>query len=272
MRFRSLDPSAGPEEIARPIREAHAAGLKVMIKPHLAYWGSPFRWRGEIGFEGKAEWARFWESYRNWIVSLARVSREADAFVVGAELDRTLAHEARWRRLISAVRKSTPASLTYAANWDRFEEVPFWNALDAIGIQAYFPLTEESEPTEAEIRAGWEAWMSRLRVFSGTHRRPVLFTELGYDRSPSAAVRPWESGRGDLPAATIQRDCLRAALRAVEREPTVAGVFLWKWFPAPRSVGRTFQLATPEMRRVISESWNADPTGGAVRAGDGEAP
>ena len=26
-----------------------------MIKPHLAYWGSPFKWRGEIEFEDKRD-------------------------------------------------------------------------------------------------------------------------------------------------------------------------------------------------------------------------
>ena len=47
-----------PDYIARPIREAHAQGLKVLIKPHIAYWGSPFRWRGEIKFARRAQQQR----------------------------------------------------------------------------------------------------------------------------------------------------------------------------------------------------------------------
>ena len=37
--------------VQRPIEEAHARGLKILVKPHLAYWGSGFSWRGEIDFD-----------------------------------------------------------------------------------------------------------------------------------------------------------------------------------------------------------------------------
>ena len=43
-----LDPMDPPQYLARPIREAHALGLKILIKPHLAYWGTRFSWRSEI--------------------------------------------------------------------------------------------------------------------------------------------------------------------------------------------------------------------------------
>jgi hypothetical protein len=45
------------------------------------------------------------------------------------------------------------------------------------------------------------------------------------------------------------------ALRAIQREPSVIGSFLWKWFHNPRPVGHNFQLATPAMRSVILEAW-----------------
>ena len=53
----------------------------------------------------------------------------------------------------------------------------------------------------------------------------------------------------------MQETCLRLALAAVEREPYVAGAFLWKWFPNPRPVGRNFQLATPRLKRAIADIW-----------------
>ena len=46
--------------------------------------------------------------------------------------------------------------LTYAANWDgEFEEVAFWDALDVIGVQAYFPLTEERVPSVTKLTQAW---------------------------------------------------------------------------------------------------------------------
>lgn len=255
VRFWPIDSNNPPDWLAKPIREAHAQGLKIFITPHLAYWGSPFRWRGDIGFETEEQWQRFWTGYESWITQLAAACHDADGFAVGSELDRTLGFEKEWRELIAAVRNRTGAALTYAANWDRFEEVPFWDALDAIGIQAYFPLTENPDPDEQEIRRGWERWMTRLRSFSAAKNRTIVFTELGYSRTHDAPVRPWDGTNLTADAAALQETCLRVALEEVDREPSIAGVFLWKWFPGPRPVGRNFELATPGLKRVITGAW-----------------
>jgi len=253
----SLDPENPPEWIRRPIREAHALGLKILIKPHLAYWGTRFTWRGAITFETEAEWDRFWSTYRRWIVDLARACRKADGFVVGTELDRTIDQEGEWRELIREVRAETGMPLTYAANWSDFEQVGFWDALDVIGIQAYFPIVDSltvDTGTDA-LREGWNATMGRLRSYAEQHNRKIIFTELGYNRSYEAPVQPWAyrtDGRG---AEKIQQACLRTALEAIEKEPDVLGAFLWKWFPEPHPVGRNFQLATPELIRTIRSVW-----------------
>ncbi len=252
--YRPVDPDSPTEELTRPIREAHALGLKILIKPHLAYWGS-FEWRGEIGFDEEAAWERFWNGYTDWIVAVAKITREADGFVVGTELARTLEHEDRWREVIAAVRRATDAPLTYAANWDRYESVPFWNALDAIGIQGYFPLVDADEAVTADtVRAGWARWAAKLSAFSEAQGRPVLLTELGYNHSSRTAREPW-SGETDGEGTALQALCTRVALETVEREAAILGSFLWKWFPEPRPVGRDFRLATPEMREVIREAW-----------------
>ena len=122
--------------------------MSICIKPHIAYWGSSFSWRGEIEFSREDAWDRFWRDYRAWITLLAEACREADGFVVGTELDRTLRFEDEWRALIADVRAHTGAPLTYAANWTDYQRVPFWDALDVIGIQAYFPLTDQRPPAE----------------------------------------------------------------------------------------------------------------------------
>ena len=80
--------------------------------------------------------------------------READAFVVGTELDRILNHEAEWRTLIAEVRSIMKVPLTYAANWTDYKRVPFWDALDVIGIQAYFPVASKPNSTPKEIQTG----------------------------------------------------------------------------------------------------------------------
>src|SRR5210317_1119347 len=38
------------EHISIPLKWAKELNMKVMLKPHLAYWGSKFSWRGDINF------------------------------------------------------------------------------------------------------------------------------------------------------------------------------------------------------------------------------
>ena len=82
-----------------------------------------------------------------------------------------------------------------------------------------------------------------------------MFTELGYNRSLSAAREPWDYRVDGLEAEELQEDLLRVALRAVEAEPAVVGVFLWKWFPEPYPAGRNFRLATPATMDIIRDAW-----------------
>ena len=255
LQFGRFDPSDPPDYLARPIREAHQLGLSICIKPHIAYWGSPFTWRGEIEFAQAEQWATFWRDYSEWILLLAAACSEADGFVVGTELDRTLPFEAQWRALIADVRTRTAAPLTYAANWSDYERVPFWDALDVIGIQAYFPLADSTDCSEEAIQRGWQRRTDELHTYADAHNRNILFTELGYNQSHRAPLQPWDYATDGDDARPVQIACMRAALQAIEREERIVGALLWKWFPQPRSIGRNFQLAAPHLRAVIAESW-----------------
>ncbi len=178
---------------------------------------------------------------------------------MGPILERLQGLDRRGREIIHAVREVTQAPLTYAANWDRYEAVPFWDALDAIGVQAYFPLIEGDQPADPQtIREGWARWAEKLKRYSRAHRRPVLLTELGYNHSANTAREPWSSAT-DGEGEELQALCTRIALETVEREATILGSFLWKWFPEPHPAGRNFRLATPEMRSVIRDAWSAGP-------------
>jgi len=263
---RPIDPDDPPEWLARPIREAHARGQQILIKPHLAYWGSPFSWRGDIRFDDPRAVERFFRTYRAWIVQIAAATRQADAFAVGTELDGLLEHEAAWRGVVASVRDVHPGHLTYAANWDHFEAVPFWDDLDAVGVQAYFPILDDGEPvTAAALDRGWDRWLGKLRVVHERTGKPVVFTELGYDRSPHAASKPWASGGWLAGGDAVQEAALEAALRAIDREPSVVGAFLWKWFPGERAHG-DFRMSEPRLRALIARRWGV--SGASAEASD----
>jgi hypothetical protein len=251
--------SEAPVWLRRPIEESHRRGLRILIKPHLAYWGN-YAWRGDISFDSPEQWERFFSTYQEWIAEIARFSHDADAFVVGTELDGTIEHLEPWRQIIAAVREEYSGPLTYAANWDAFDRVEFWNDLDMIGIQAYFPLLPEpgagevTQPAASELDRAWAQIMHRVREYSHAVGRPVLFTELGYNNSWRAPYEPWDPEVGGHNAEAVQELCMRAALRAIDLEPSVVGAFLWKWFPGTRAP-RNFAMSTIAMRRVISQEW-----------------
>ena len=256
---RSFGEGEEPEWITRPIREAHARGMSILVIPHIAYWGSPWSWRGAIEFGKPEDCARFFETYRAFLERVARAAKDADGFSIGNELDRLVGCEKEWRAIIAALRPLTRAKLTYASNWSDYQRVPFWDALDAIGVEAYFPLSEKSDPSAEELARAWKCRIAELRALHERTGKPVVFTELGYTVSLEAAAKPWADGRARgeqrARAEELQQRCLAAALAAIEPEREwLRGAFLWKWFVG-NSRGESFRMQAPAMRAVIGKAW-----------------
>lgn len=257
--YREIDLENPPKHLAGAIQTAHERGLSILIKPHLAYWGSGFSWRGEIKFDDPTALANFHKSYAKWITTLAEVTRDADAFCVGTELEGLVASPEPWRKLIAQVRKKTDAHLTYAANWSEYELVGFWDALDVIGLQAYFPISETSSPTERDLHRGWTTVLDELEALHEKWSKPIVFTELGYNQSLTAAAKPWDytraRGKDVRPASELQARCTKVALEVLgEERDWLRGVFLWKWFVG-EAPGENFLVDTPELRRVLRDQW-----------------
>lgn len=229
--------------------------------PHLAYWGS-FEWRGAVEFgDDAAAWARFFDGYRGFIVDQARFAQASGVrlFSVGNEYERTTAsHEKEWRAIITAVRAVYQGELTYSANWDAIDKVPFWDALDTIAVQGYFPLSTSASPKRAELEAGWDAVLARLERISIAQQKKVLFAEIGYSRSARAAEKPWEAATEDTPQAIAFRALLLdVALDRIERRSFVRGMFWWKWIPGTAFGEADFSMQDPEAQSALARHWTA---------------
>lgn len=239
---------------------ARDAGISLFWKPHLGYWGS-FEWRGKIQFgNDEAAWQRFFDGYQRFIVDQASFAAQhaLPLFAVGVELEATMHREKEWREVIAAVRKVYSGTITYAPNWDGVERVPFWDALDLIGVQAYFPLSQAAAPTVDELVAGWQGPIDQLRELSGRHGgKKVVFTEIGYNRSEKAASEPWDYGVEDTAASrALRRNLIDASVQVTERDPLVAGIFWWKWMPG--NVGRSnFSMRDEEAMAALRRAWGA---------------
>lgn len=241
------------EGLVTTLRLAHELGIKSLLKPHIwlveegraQYDGDqqeqqPTPWRGAIGYESQEDWQKWFASYRRFLLHYAELAERAgfDGLVVGTELDGTLEREADWRRLIAEVRSVYSGPLTYAATWRRFEQVPFWDALDAIGVQGYFPLSSHPRPALGTLLEAWREPKRRLAALARATDRPVLFTEVGYRSMADAGVRPWEwtesSGTRAAPDLELQARLYEAFFRSFWDQSWFAGAYFWKWYPDGR--------------------------------------
>ena len=226
------------EGLADAARRARQRGIRTILKPHV--WirdRGDGRWRGNIDFSTPEEWDRWWASYRRFILHYAELAESTgmEALCIGTELrSAVLNRPEAWRRLIEDVRSVYAGELSYSANWYReFEEVPFWDALDYIGIQVYFPLADSAGValTLDELRAAWAPHAELIESVQRRVGKPVLFTEVGYRSTADAAVEPWV-WRSDAPVdIELQATCYEAMFRTFWRMPWFAGVHVWKWFP-----------------------------------------
>jgi hypothetical protein len=229
-------------DLSHALEQAHALGLKVMLKPHLDLANDPSHWRGQIGqaYATESEWSEWFASYGAFIEHYAGLATAygADQFCVGCELEGTTHRAADWRAVVSGVRSRYAGPLIYAGNHSG-EEVgmTWWDAVDIIGVDAYYPLSLKPDPTLEELRAAWKPFAASLASLSAKWQKPLILTEIGYRSLDGTAMHPWDwqiQGQVDLQE---QADCYQAALESVYGEPWFAGIYWWSWGPDPLEGG-----------------------------------
>ena len=246
----STDKTPSDRSLGHAIKMAQKLGLKVMLKPHLdlidKFDGT--YWRADIGFSKEKDWEKWFKEYEKFIIHYARIAKKlkVEILCVGTELAFTTQRVDQWREIISEVRKVYPGKIVYAANWDNFKNIEFWDDLDYIGIDAYFPLTYSPSPSMDELRKGWEKWKYEIESWQGRMNRPVIFTEIGYASTAHAPYSPWKGGSGGNADPDIQAKCYAAFFETIWNEPWMAGVYWWKWDTNVRAGGKYNRQFTPQ--------------------------
>ncbi|MEL7350574.1 MAG: hypothetical protein AAF171_17110 [Cyanobacteria bacterium P01_A01_bin.116] len=260
------------EGLSTTTRLAQAAGIHTLLKPHI--WLTRPRdgkWRSDIEMRSEKDWQTWFANYRTFMLHYANFAQTHDIAMlcVGTELQLTaIQREQDWRALIADIRQVYDGKLTYAANWyEGFENIPFWDALDFIGIQAYFPLSTTNRPTLEDLKEGWRSHLPSIEQVAEQFQKPVLFTEIGYRSTDNAAIKPWEwpaAGSEINPtlfasnsALTTQANCYEAFFQTVWPQEWLAGAYFWKWFPqvdtAPGKVGRGFTPQNKPAEQVLKK-------------------
>ncbi len=199
--------------------------------------------------------------------------------------------ECGWRHIIHAIRSPGYATyigaqsfnganyqgkLIYAASWaggpqvgdnaataSEFDHIAWWDAVDFIGVDAYFPLTQA--PTLVPVSALQQAWhgqgsglagqgdiYSRLQGVANTFHRPVLFTAAGYASAPGAASAQPPQATQDQEE---QFNDMQALLLTFSGQSWWAGVFWSADQPiAPRESQPNWSLSSAWAGNTFSSS------------------
>ena len=219
------------EGIKQEISMCHQQGLKVMLKPHV--WITHGEYTGDFKLTSEEDWIKFENSYTKYILDFAAIAetQKVEVFCIGTEW-RLFVKErpTYWNKLIVDIRKLYTGKLTYASNWDEYTETPFWNELDYIGVNAYFPITDKANPTIEKVLQGWRPISKQLESFSLALEKPILFTEYGYRSIEGTTITPWVSDTKAIISMNEQSLALEGLFISNWKENWFAGGFLWKWF------------------------------------------
>jgi hypothetical protein len=223
------------DELRAAIRDAHALGLAVLVKPHL--W-VPNSWAGTVGMTSQEAWQKWFTNYRRELERIARIAEEerADALAIGTELDETT-QRAEWNVLIAAARSLYSGRLLYVAhNLEGVEKVSFWDRIDLIGVSLYPPLGADQDG-DGRLSA-MRTVADRLDVLAAQNKKSIVVGEIGLRSAEGAAAKPWESAeeREAAPDPSLQAQVIADWLEILDR-PSISGVLIWRWLTDPDAGG-----------------------------------
>ena len=241
---------AGAEQYISELRKAE---IKVMIKPQIWVWGGEFT--GEIMMTTEEDWKALEDAYSSFILEYADMAEKVNAeiFCIGTELELFVKFRPKyWSQLIKKIKAIYKGKLTYAANWNEFAKTPFWDQLDYIGIDAYFPLSDKKTPSYEDCLEGWKSHKPIIEKLSKQLDRPILFTEYGYRSVDYSGRQPWVSDHTMRDVnLQAQVNTTKALFDNFWHEDWFAGGFVWKWFIMHDEVGgHDNPMFTPQNKPV----------------------
>lgn len=221
--------TAPDEIIRRAIVEAHALGLQAALMPVVRIeHRAEKEWRGMLA---PTDRDGFFASYSETVLRYATLAREtgAELFFLGSELA-SLEDAQHWWPLIERVRGVYHGTLSYSANWDHYQHVPFWSALDVLALTGYYELSDTFDPSQEQLTAAWQAVRARLVAWQAQHPgKRLIFTEVGYPAQDGGSVTPWDYTLSNPVDLEEQRMCYAAFIATWQGDPALAGVFFWEW-------------------------------------------
>jgi hypothetical protein len=221
--------TASDESVRQVIRYLHQKGAKVMLKPYVD--SKDGVWRAHFEPAGVTAW---FNSYRRFINHYADMAAAEDVEMLCVGVEYMWCDEdeyERWLDAVDAVRSRYRGELTYAAHWGNYRRVCLWDLVDYVGIDAYYPLSDEENATLSALVKGWrdpldnvESWRYSARLAD----KEVIFTEVGYQSRPACWITPAIT-KSDETDVRAQEICYKSLFMAAPARRWLRGIYIWCW-------------------------------------------
>ena len=243
------------DHLERTIALAHNYGLKVFLTPHLYV---PNESRSTIRPDDRGAWFASYTAFISYYAAMAQ-RLGVEQFAVGSELSSISDDRPGWLQVIQEVRARYHGTVLYAADAYEAARVPFWDALDLIGIDAYFPLSATPTTDVSVLQRSWEPIRAEMAAGAARYGRKILFTEAGYTSQEGTTTRPNDWMLGTKPDESEQAAAYQALLATFSDEPWWEGVYWWVWNALPDNGSDHATNYSPRGKaaeRVIRHWWH----------------
>ncbi len=237
--------------VAYLINTAKKKNLKVMLKPHVWFRNG---FATEFTLQNEADWVIWEKNYTNYILFHASLAQKnkVDLFCFSTELKQVVKQRPKfWTTLIAKIKQVYKGKLTYAANWDNYQNVFFWDQLDYIGIDVYFPLSDKKEPSIEELNMAWLPIKKSMAVYAKQQKKNVLFTEYGFESCDYNTKNTWGSHGKFAENEQAQVNAYTSLYTTFYDENWFLGGFLWKWHLTPTTLRSKATSFSPKHKKVM---------------------
>ncbi|MCC8042944.1 MAG: glycosyl hydrolase family 53 [Oscillospiraceae bacterium] len=236
-RFNSPD-----REIETAIDNLHKLGMKVCLKPILNCGDGT--WRAHIHFPERefpvredrpsppTYWQQWFSCYKAYMCHYAEIAEYmgCEMYCVGCEMLGTEMKEKEWREVIAAVRSVYSGKLVYNTNHGSEDRVRWFDALDYIGVSAYYRIPRRDNSTVDDMVKLWDEPKKTLKAVSEKFGKKIIFMEIGCRSARGCADMPWDFTHPELPRDEDEQAMFyESAMKAMWDEPYFEGFFWWDW-------------------------------------------
>ena len=217
------------ESIVHAIQIAHSLNLNVMLKMGITLSADDEHYSQSIGERfSAAQWDQWFVNWTEMILHYAQLAEAngVEMFCLSSELDTPQKQTAHFKKLAAGVRLAFSGPITYATMPDAYQ-LDWWDSVDYIGVDAYFPLTEARTPSIDLLTTNWKPIAADLEALSKKWNRPLIFAEIGYMAAEYAARHPGMFAYTLDPQ--IQANAYQAAFDVFRDKPWFGGMFWFGW-------------------------------------------